>query len=333
MRIVVTGASGNVGSAVVRAAVGSGAEVTGVVRRTPSERAAPAGTRWVRCDIGSVHADAVLRDAMEGADAVVHLAWAIQPSHDRRLLARTNVLGTRAVIRAAELAGVPHLVHASSVGVYSTGPKDRTVGEDWPTGGIATSSYSRDKVAAERLLDACSVPVVTRIRPALVVQRRAASELLRYFLPALARPLVKLTLPVLPLPDRTVTQVVHADDVADAVLRILAARAAGPFNLAPEPPLRPDDLARAFGGRRVPLPAAVLRAGAAASWSAHLQPVDVGWVDLLLGTPLLDSSRARDELGWVPRYDTHEALADVVAGLRDHSGDRSPLLRPLRLFA
>ncbi|MFG1928411.1 NAD-dependent epimerase/dehydratase family protein [Cryptosporangium sp. NPDC048952] len=333
MRIVVTGASGNVGSAVVRAAVGSGAEVIGVVRRTPTERAAPAGTQWVRCDIGSLHADAVLRAAMEGADAVVHLAWAIQPSHDRRLLARTNVLGTTAVIEAAERAGVPHLVHASSVGVYSAGPKDRTVREDWPTDGIPTSSYSRDKVTAELLLDAASIPVVTRIRPALVVQRRAASELLRYFLPALARPLVKAKLPILPLPDRTVTQVVHADDVADAVLRILATRAPGAFNLAPEPPLRPDDLAAAFGGRRVPLPAKLLRAGASATWNTHLQPVDVGWVDLLLESPLLDSSRARDELGWAPRYDTHEALADVVAGLRAHAGDRSPLLRPLRLFA
>jgi UDP-glucose 4-epimerase len=144
---------------------------------------------------------------------------------------------------------------------------------------------------------------------------------------------VKLPLPILPLPGRTVTQVVHADDVADAVLRILAARAGGAFNLAPEPPLRPDDLAAAFGGRRVPLPGALLRAGASATWATHLQPVDAGWVDLLLGHPLLDSARARDELGWVPRYDTHAALADVVAGLRAHAGDRSPLLRPLRVFA
>jgi len=337
MRIVVTGASGNVGSAVVRAALGSGTEVVGVARRVPPERSTPAGTHWVRCDVGAVNADAVLRDAMAGADAVVHLAWAIQPSHDRRRLIRTNLLGTAAVIAAAEEAGVPHLVHASSIGAYSVGPKDRTVGEDWPTDGVQTSHYSRDKVAAERLVDAAEqrgvLPLITRIRPALVVQRRAASELLRYFAPALARPLVRLPLPVLPLPGRAITQVVHADDVADAVLRILAARAGGAFNLAPEPPLRPEDLAAAFGGRRVPFPATVLRAAAAASWTARLQPVDAGWVDLLLGTPLLDSSRARDELGWVPRYDTHEALADVVAGLRAHDGDRSPLLRPLRLFA
>ncbi|SHN48050.1 NAD-dependent epimerase/dehydratase family protein [Cryptosporangium aurantiacum] len=337
MRIVVTGASGNVGSAVVRAALRSGAEVVAVARRIPPERSAPSGTRWVRCDVGARNADVVLRAAMAGADAVVHLAWAIQPSHDRRRLVRTNLLGTDAVISAAEQAGVPHLVHASSVGVYSVGPKDRPVGEDWPTEGIHTSSYSRDKVAAERLLDAAEqrgvLPVVTRLRPALVVQRRAASELLRYFAPALARPLVRAPLPVLPLPDRAVTQVVHADDVADGVLRILAARAGGAFNLAPEPPLRPEDLAAAFGGRRIPLPASVLRAGAAVTWATRLQPVDAGWVDLLLGHPLLDSARARDELGWTPRYRTTEALADVVGGIRAHAGGRGPLLRPIRLFA
>ncbi|GAA3397047.1 NAD-dependent epimerase/dehydratase family protein [Cryptosporangium minutisporangium] len=320
----------------VRAAVGSGADVVGVARRIPPERSAPTGTRWVRCDVGARNADAVLRTAMEGADAVVHLAWAIQPSHDRRRLIRTNVLGTKAVLAAAEQAGVPHFVHASSIGVYSVGPKDRMVGEDWPTEGIRTSHYSRDKVAAERLVDAAErrgvLPVVTRIRPALVVQRKAASELLRYFAPALARPLVRAPLPVLPLPGRAVTQVVHADDVADGVLRILTVRAGGAFNLAPEPPLRPEDLAAAFGARRIPLPGAVLRAGAALTWTTRLQPVDAGWVDMLLGHPLLDSTRARDELGWTPRYRTTEALADVVAGLRAHAGGRGPLLRPLRVF-
>ncbi|TQS42183.1 NAD-dependent epimerase/dehydratase family protein [Cryptosporangium phraense] len=335
MRIAVTGASGNVGSAVVRAALRSGAEVVGVVRRVPPDRAAPPGTQWVRCDIGAVDADASLRAAFTGADAVVHLAWAIQPSHDRRRLIRTNLLGTEAVIAAAEAAGVPHLVHASSVGAYSAGPKDRLVDESWPTDGIPSSSYSRDKVAAERLLDAAQnrLETVTRVRPALVVQKRAAAELLRYFLPAIARPVARVPLPLLPLPDRTVTQVVHADDVADAVLRILAARPGGAFNLAPADSLGPDALAAAFGGRRVPLPAGLLRTAATATWTTHLQPVDVGWVDMLLGHPLLDSSRARGELGWSPLHTAADALTDVIAGIRANAGDRSPLLRPLRIFS
>ncbi|MFI5956684.1 NAD-dependent epimerase/dehydratase family protein [Cryptosporangium sp. NPDC051539] len=336
MRIAVTGASGNVGSAVVRAALRSGTEVVGIVRRVPPDRAAPPGTRWVACDVGSVQADATLRAAFANADAVVHLAWAIQPSHDRRRLIRTNLLGTEAVISAAAAAGVPHLVHASSVGAYSAGPKDRLVDESWATGGIPTSSYSRDKAAAERLLDAAErrgvLSTVTRIRPALVVQKRAAAELLRYFLPAPARPLARLRLPVLPLPDETVTQVVHADDVADAVLRILASRAGGAFNLAPAAPLTPDDLATAFGARRVRLPAGALRTAAAATWVTRLQPVDVGWVDMLLGHPLLDSARARGELGWTPLRTAAQALDDVIDGIRANAGDRSPLLRPLRLF-
>jgi nucleoside-diphosphate-sugar epimerase len=298
--------------------------------------------------VGARDATSVLTKAMEGADAVVHLAWAIMPGHDRQLLVRTNLLGTRAVIAAAEAAGVRHLVHASSIGAYSAGPKDRLVKEDWPTDGIPSSHYSRDKVATERLLDAAErrgvLPVVSRVRPALVVQRGAASELLRYFLPALARPLARFPLPVLPLPDSTVTQVVHADDVADGVLRILAFGAgggriagrpagSGAFNLAALPPLHPKDIAAAFGGRHVSLPAGLLRAGAAASWVARLQPVDAGWVDMLLNHPLLDAGRARQELGWEPRYSTEEALADVVSGIRAAAGDRGPLLRPLRLVS
>ena len=66
---------------------------------------------------------------------------------------RTNVVGTERVLAAASAAGVGALVCASSVGAYSPGPKDRQVDEGWPTHGVTTSSYSRDKAYQERLLD------------------------------------------------------------------------------------------------------------------------------------------------------------------------------------
>lgn len=337
MRIVLIGASGNVGSAVLRAVSTSSEvdEVVAVARRVPTAELSPdVDVRWVSCDLATPAAGPALVEAMAGADSVVHLAWMLMPSRDREAMRRTNVDGTGTVIAAAQAAGVPHLVHASSVGAYAPGPKDREVDEDWPTTGIPTSRYSEDKVAAERLLD--TVPdgslAVARIRPALVVQRGAASELMRYFLPAYARPLLRVPLPVVPLPDRAITQVVHADDVADAILRIVAARATGPFNLPSGPPLHPADLARGLGGTRVPMPEALLREATALSWRLGLQPVDSGWVDLLLHSPLMSPGRAERELGWHPARTAAEALADVVSGFRSAAGSPGPLLRPLDVF-
>src|SRR4051812_23195010 len=170
MRVVVTGATGNVGSSLVRAlgADPGVSEIVGVARREPSW--APEKTTWVTAD---VEADRErLPQIFAGADAVVHLAWLIQPSRDRAELRRVNVAGSRAVFEAAAAAGVGTLVHASSIGAYSRGPKDRGVDESHPTEGTPSSFYSVDKVEAERALDAVEAAHpemrVARLRPALI---------------------------------------------------------------------------------------------------------------------------------------------------------------------
>src|SRR5204862_2475306 len=105
----------------------------------------------------------------EGADAVVHLAWLIQPARDRELTRRVNVDGSVRVFHAAADAGVPALVHASSVGIYAPAPKDRAVDESWPATGVSTSFYARDKAACEQALDALEAERpglrIARLRP------------------------------------------------------------------------------------------------------------------------------------------------------------------------
>src|ERR671910_3479989 len=132
MRVVVTGASGNVGTSVLEA-LGREAkvdEIVGLARRVPTVEMPK--VRWVGADV--VEND--LGPIFSGADAVVHLAWAIQPSRDEKLMHAINVDGSRRVFEAAVASGVRTLVHASSIGAYSPGPKDATVREDWPTEGI-----------------------------------------------------------------------------------------------------------------------------------------------------------------------------------------------------
>lgn len=125
---------------------------------------------------------------------------------------------------------------------------------------------------------------------------------------------------------------VHAEDVADACLRAIERRALGPFNLAAEPPVSRDDIAKVLGTRPIHVPSVLLKVLADASWRARLQPIDRGWLDMAFALPLLATDRARTVLGWSPRWGSVEALADVVDGMLHGSGTVSPVLRP-RSFA
>jgi nucleoside-diphosphate-sugar epimerase len=328
MRVVVTGATGNVGTSVL-AALGRDPQVTeivGLARRLPD--LAPPKVRWCQADVTTTP----LAPIFKGADAVVHLAWAIQPSHDEPAMERVNVLGSGRVFGAAAEAGVPALVHASSVGAYSPGPKDEPVDESWPTEGIPTSPYSRHKARVERLLDevAAGGMRVVRLRPGLIFKREAASEIRRFFLgPLLPNFLVRPRLiPFVPDVPGLRFQAVHADDVGDAYRRAVVGGVDGAFNIAAAPTIGPPELASLLHARQVHVPAKPLRGAAALTWRAHLQPADAGWIDLALGCPVMDVTRARRELGWEPRTSSLEALGELLLGIRDGAGGDTPPLDP-----
>ena len=328
MRVVVVGASGNIGTSLLQTLAGEAAvdSVLGLSRRRP-EVAVPK-TEWAEADIREDDLRALLR----GADAVVHLAWAIQPSRDEALLWRTNVHGSRRVFRAVAETGVPALVYASSVGTYSVGPKDRPVDENWPREGIPTSFYGRHKAEVERLLDVFerehgSVRVV-RLRPALVFKRGAASGMRRLFAgPFLPTPLLRRRLaPLVPSHPRLRFQCVHSLDVGQAFRLALVSDFRGAANLAAEGVLDGDALGRLLDARPVHVPGRALRAAAALTWYLHLQPSPPGWIDLAFGVPLMDAGRARTDLGWTPRHTAGEAFLELMAGLREGAGLDTPPL-------
>ena len=134
-------------------------------------------------------------------------------------------------------------------------------------------------------------------------------------------------LPLLPLDRRLCIPLIHADDVADAISRVIDKRATGPFNLAADPPVGRDDVATALGARPLHIPSGVLGALVDLSWRARLHHIDRGWLDLAFTVPLLDCSRARGELGWVPKWTSTDALADLLDGVAHHAHADSPPLR------
>ena len=309
--IVVTGASGNVGAAVLRALARCvpDAQVVGVCRRPPTVGTIYDRVRWHAVDLSAPDAATQLAPALRGADVVIHLALAVQPVRDEPQLYRANVRGSRAVLEAMTAAGVGQLVYASSLGIYAPGA-DGPVSEEWPDTGQESSTYSRHKVVVERILDQFVLdhPEVTvaRFRPTVVVQREAAwlirSLYLGPFVPRSALGLLRRrVLPVLPLPKGLALQFVHADDVGDAVVRMMQQRVSGSFNIAADA-LDAAAVAELVGAKPVGVSPRAVRAVVSALSALRLIALTPGWYDVATETPLMDTAKARDQLGWAPTH-------------------------------
>lgn len=325
-RIVVTGASGNVGAGVLRALARTepDANVIGVCRRPPTHGELYRGMTWYAVDLSSPTATQQLAPAMRDADVVVHLALAILPAHDEDYLYRANVVGTQAVLDAMATAGVGHLVYASSLGIYAPGLGE-PVSETWPTSGQTSSIYSRHKVMVEAMLDEFELRhsdvVVARFRPTVVVQREAASELRSLyvgpFVPRAAFTLLeRRLLPLLPLPEGLALQFVHADDVGDAAVRLIQRRARGSFNVAADA-LDQARIAALVGARQVAVKPALVRRAVGALHRLGVVAVTPGWYDVATRSPLMDTSKARDELDWRPTWSSTDAARELIEGLAD----------------
>jgi nucleoside-diphosphate-sugar epimerase len=335
MRVVVTGATGNVGTALLRRLADEPAvdHVVGVARRPPDD-AAPE-TTWFAADLAT---DA-LDDALVGADAVVHLAWLFQPTRDPLTTWRANVGGTDRLLAAVERAGVPTFVHASSVGAYSPAdaggdgrPSADPVDESWPTHALPTAAYGREKSYVERILDSweCRHPDVrvVRMRPAFIFQPAAAVQQRRLFAgpfvpERLVRPVARTVLPDI---RGFHLQALHADDAADAYARALTQPVRGAFNLAAPPVLDLPTLAHAWDAHLVRVPRAAARTLLAAAWRLHLTPAAAELFDLAWLAPVMATGRARTELGWQPRHDSLAAIGALLDGLADGGGGSTPPL-------
>lgn len=283
MRIVVTGGSGNVGSALRRHLE---FDDLGVDVRTLSS----------------------LRDAIRGADVVVHLAWAIKPT-DRQ----TNVDGSEHVLAACIKEEVGHLICASSVAAYAPAARYGRVDESWPVTGIPGSTYSEHKVRLEEMISRYPLPC-TVIRPCGIAQASAAQQLQRW---VLSRWLSPKLLPLLPIPlwSGLRLQLVHSDDVARAIVQIVQRRALGAFNLAAEPVLTAPMIADTVGAGRFAVPYPVIEKLAGATARLGIQPLTPEWVRMADQAPLVKTTRAHQDLEWWPEHDARDVLREVITAM------------------
>lgn len=162
MKVLVTGASGLLGSGVARALAERGDSVT-VLQRRP----AGLGLPEVLADVADAPA---VRHAIAGHDAVVHLAAKVNVIGSWSQYQRANVEGTRAVLDACRMARVSRLVHVSSPAVAHGGSALFGVGAEPADPDRARGPYARSKAIAEQLALAAdgNELAVLAVRPHLV---------------------------------------------------------------------------------------------------------------------------------------------------------------------
>jgi nucleoside-diphosphate-sugar epimerase len=334
MRVVVIGATGNVGTATIEALLEqpSVTDIVAVARRMP-EQAGRIGEPRVQWRSADIKEDA-LDPLLDGADAVVHLAWLFHPSHRPEETWANNVIGSVRLFDAVERCGVGSLFVSSSIAAYSPRTSSEAVEESWPTHGTSSAAYTREKAYVERLLDGVEARVpscrVVRMRPAFVFHERAASQQRRLF----GGPLVPGSmvrpglLPVLPVPAGLLLQTVHASDVGRAFASAVVSNVRGAFNLCADEVLDGADLAGLFGARLVTVPPAVVKTALRAAWRVHAVPAAPDLFDALMRLPVMSNARAKADLGWQPQVSAADALRELIKGLQRGAGHPTPPLDP-----
>jgi nucleoside-diphosphate-sugar epimerase len=296
--------------------------IIGIARRPfdPAERG------WTKMEYrqGDVRDPEALRGAFAGADVVVHLAFMITGNASRQTTRAINVDGTLNVFRAAAAVGVQRFVYASSVAAYGFSPDiPEKIDEDWPTRPAARLFYAQEKAELESLLEseAREHPELSLylLRPPIVLGPNAvgAKDVLPGPLAPLGRKLFgrprRLPFPVPVFVPQHPMQFIHEDDVGRALLLcVVAAGPPGAYNIAGDGIVTAVDVARELGALPIPLPAGPGQAAARAVSRLPFLPPVAEWIEAASRPVIMDTSRARDQLGWRPRYTGLEALRDTL---------------------
>ena len=286
----------------------------------------PAAYGWTKLEYrrGDVRDPAALQDAFGHADVVVHLAFLVTGAASGEAIRQINVEGTLNSFRAAAAAGARRFVYSSSVAAYGF-HTDNPVGmtEDWPVRPAARLFYAREKAELEHLLRAEAAarpagPVLYLLRPSIVVGPHTvgAKGLLPGPLARLARLAGRAGRPPLPVPllvPALPAQFVHEEDVGQALLRcVVAAGPPGAYNIAADGIITAADIARELGLLPLPIPAAPAQVAARTVAALPFLPPVAQWVEAASHPAIMDTTRAKQELGWAPRFTALEALRDTL---------------------
>ena len=327
LTVAITGPTGDIGRALVHALERSRAigEIRGMARRPIDPKY---GFKRLEYRQGNVLDEGDVERFVAGADVVVHLAFIILGSHEETR--SINLEGSRNVFQAAIACGAKRLVYASSVAAYgfhTDNPQPLT--EDVPPRGTSEFYYSAQKAELEGLLAGLTegVDIDTYVfRPCIVAGPDALMMVdnipyvrISEQLPGAVRRLLDIVPKLKPvIPDPGVPyQLVHHDDVATAIRAAIEGRGEpGIYNLAGDGELTVSDLASEMGYYAVPVPELAVDATAAITARLPFMPPEAAWIQAFRVPAIMDTAKARKQLGWRPKHSGRDALRAMVAAAR-----------------
>lgn len=329
LTVAVTGPTGAIGKALMQA-LQSDAKVERVIgmARRPFD---PLEHGWTKVEYrqGDILDETSVRALVAGADVVVHLAFLIFGSHQETT--RVNLEGSRNVFTAALAEGVDRLIYTSSVAAYGFHEDNPDLlHEDVPARGSEEHYYSAQKAELEKTLNemtARSKSDVFVFRPCIVAGPNATEliENIPYVqlgekLPDPVKSLmgtIPLLRPVIPDPG-VPFQLVHEDDVAQALVAAIdGGRVPGVYNLAADGEITLTDLAHALGWYAMPVPELAVDVTARVVSRIPLMPARASWISAIRVPVLMDTSKAKMNLGWEPEHDAFDTLAQTIQSARE----------------
>jgi UDP-glucose 4-epimerase len=332
MRYVVTGGSGYIGSRLVERLAGDEATERVMICDVRPPRDRLEKVAYERLDVRD-HARAHTVLDRERPDALVHLAFVLNPIHDQDAMYEVDVNGTSNVLEAASAAGVKHVMVTSSATAYGAFPDNPVpLTEDHPVRGVPDFEYARDKAESDRICQLWANQhqdaTMTIVRPCVVFGPTVDNFIVRLltkqpFLAELGSP----------APD---VQFVHEDDLVEALARLLDGRHGGAYNIAADGTMTLRECAGMLGlpVRRVPRKAywALVRL----LWHLRLSEAPPGYLHFVVNPWLVSNDKVKETLGWEPRYTSRETFEITMrargASLSSAAGEAvggTPASRPL----
>ncbi|GAB76906.1 UDP-glucose 4-epimerase [Austwickia chelonae] len=307
--VLVTGVSRHLGARVARglALRHDVSKVIGLDMIPPREELGRA--EFVRADVRNPIVARLLEQAR--IDTVVHLSLSTNTTRGgaRASQKEANVLGAMQLFAACQqAAGLSRIVLKSTCAVYGASPRDPALfTEDQTSSRVRSTGGVRDALEVEGYLRAARRrrPDLegTVLRLAHVVGPHMSSPLLDY-----------LALPVVPVPlgYNARLQFLHEDDAVAAIITAVVGPAAGVVNVAGEGIITLLQAVALSGRAFVPVPT---RSGLPLNRLGHSDwfvPFDATDVNYLRYGRVMDVSRAREHLGFIPRHSTREAFLEAV---------------------
>jgi UDP-glucose 4-epimerase len=326
MRYVITGGSGYIGGRLTELLVERDDTERIVILDVRPPNVPWPKTEYVRSDVRDRRAMRELLER-ERPDALVHLAFLLNPIHDEALMYDIDVNGTQAVLQAASEVGTEQVFVTSSASAYGAFPDNPVpIAEDQPVRGQPDFSYARDKAEADRIcqLWAADHPdrVMTILRPCIVFGPNVDNYISRGIENS-------AFLPVMDGVDAEF-QLVHEDDVVTAISGLLDGREAGAFNIAGDGAITWRESAELVGTKVREMSFKTVYRIYSWAWKLHLPRVESPAGNLhFLRHPWIVSNEKLKATGWEPTYTTREVLEQTmrVKGLLEGRPEPAATLR------